>query len=128
MLSLSYLYLPTKYIENREDFYRSGIQEASKIRNLINICNRIFITKSTNINLYLVGDKDMYKVEVFDNKTLVCIIYYLPKQMRLDIFDGSDTNSPVFMWKSKTCVQKNIPIIMEKVGADKLFLPLLSIL
>ena len=35
MLSLSYLNLPEKYIEDKNDFFSSGIVEASKIAELV---------------------------------------------------------------------------------------------
>lgn len=126
--SLDYLGLPSKYIEDKDDFYRSGIPEASKIRNLITTCQRLFIAPSSGINLYLLGEKDIYAIEVFDHKTLVCKLYYLPKQLRLDFFDGGDLSTPLFMWKSKKCVYKNIPISLDKTKAESLLLPLLSIL
>lgn len=125
MLSTNYLYLPEKYIENKEDFYSSGITEASKIRNLINICQRLFVTTSRKIKLYLLGDKDVYRIDVWDNKTLVARLYYLPKQYRLDIYDPDE---PLFMWKSKKCVYKKLSRCLEYVKTESLFLPLISIL
>ena len=65
MLDLGYLGLPEKYIEDKDDFYRSGITEAPKIRSLCSTCQRIFVTRSSNIRLYLLGEKDIYRVDVF---------------------------------------------------------------
>ena len=126
-LHLGYLGLPVQLIEDQEDFYRSGIKEASKIRNLISVCRRIFITNTKNIQLYLVGEKDIYRLDVWDNKKYVARIYYLPKEYRLDIFDGADPDSPMFMWKNKKCLYKNIPICLDVVKAESVFLPLISV-
>ena len=128
MLSLSYLNLPEKYIEDKNDFFSSGIVEASKIRNLCNVCQRIFVTNSKNVNLFLLGDKDIYRIDIFSDKRLISRIYYLPKQFRLDFYDGNDPFNPMFMWKSKKCVYKNVPHSLEVMKVESLFLPIISIL
>lgn len=124
--SISYLNLPQSFIQDKDDFYKSGIKEATKIRNLITTAQRIFIVSSKGVNLYLLGEKDVYCVEIFDNKSLICKLYYLPKEHRLDLYDGSDPYSPMFVWKSKGCIYKNIPISLEKVRVESHFLPLLG--
>lgn len=127
--NLDYLSFPRKLIEDKSDFYNSGIQEASKIRNLCNTCQRIFVTSSKNINLYLVGEKDIYQIDVLNNKKgLITTIYYLPKQMRLDLYDGESNAVPLFCWKSKQCIFKNISILLDTIKIEKLLNPLLSIL
>lgn len=126
--STQYLRLPQRLIEDKDDFYRSGIKEASKIRNLINTCQRIFVIPSKGVSLYLLGEKDVYCIEMVDNKSLVCKLYYLPKEFRLDLYDGGNPWEPLMMWKSKKCVYKNIPISLGRVKAESLFLPLLSVL
>ena len=129
--SLDYLGLPEKLIEDKEDFYRSGIQEASRIRNLCTVCQRLFITNSRNIKLYLLGEKDIYRIDVFGSGTrgkLISQIYYLPKQLRLDIFDGENPGEPLFMWKSKKCIYKNIPVLLDTIKVENMLLPLISIL
>ena len=102
--SLKYLNLPVRLIENKEDFYRSGIKEASKIRNLITTGQRIFVVPSKGVSLYLLGDKDVYCIDFIDKKSLVARLYYLPKEFRLDLYDGGNPETPIFMWKSKKCV------------------------
>lgn len=126
--SVHYLQLPHNLIEDKNDFYRSGIKEASKIRNLITTAQRIFVIPSKGVNLYLLGVKDAYCIELLDNNSLVCRLYYLPKEFRLDIYDGRSSSEPLFMWKSKKCVYKNIPTVLDRIKAESLFLPLLSIL
>lgn len=129
--SLDYLGLPEKLIEDKEDFYRSGIQEASRIRNLSTVCQRLFITNSRNIKLYLLGEKDIYRIDVFGSGVrgkLISQIYYLPKQLRLDIFDGGNPGEPLFMWKSKKCIYKNIPVLLDTIKVENMLLPLISIL
>ena len=126
--SIYYLNLPKSLIEDKNDFYQSGIKEASKIKNLITICQRIFVVPSKGVNLYLLGEKDRYCIELIDKDYLVCILYYLPKELRLDLYDGGSPHSPMFMWKSKKCVYKNIPISLDRVKTESLLLPLLSVL
>ena len=128
LIDFSYLNLPGKLIEDKEDFYRSGIQEASKIRNLCTTCQRLFVTNSKYIDLYILGEKDIYKIDVKDNKRMIAQLYYLPKQLRLDLYDGGNPESPLFIWKSKKCIRKNIPGCLEVVKIETIFLPLISIL
>lgn len=129
MLDLGYLNLPEKYIEDKDDFYRSGITEAPKIRSLCSTCQRIFVTRSSNIRLYLLGEKDIYRIDIFGgDKRLIAQLYYLPKQFRLDIFDGENPMSPIFIWKSKKCVYSGVQKILQIVKVETLFLPLVSVL
>lgn len=129
MLDLGYLGLPEKYIDDKDDFYRSGITEAPKIRSLCSTCQRIFVTRSSNIRLYLLGEKDIYRVDVFGgDKRLIAQLYYLPKQFRLDIFDGENPESPLFIWKSKKCVYSGVQKILKTIKVETLLLPLVSVL
>ena len=124
-IGFSYLSLPQKYVENKEDFFRSGIAEVSKVRNLMTTCQRLFIANSKTTDLYLLGN-DVYKILVYDHKQLIATLYYLPKEYRLDLFDESD--KPMFVWVSKKCVYKSIPEFLSRVKAESLFLPLLAVL
>lgn len=117
-----------KLIEDKADFYRSGIPEALKIRNLISTCQRIFVTTSKKIDLYLVGDKDVYRLDIFGSKNMISRLMYYPKQQLLELYDGKDVSIPLFVWKSKKCIQKNIPICLETLKVESLFLPILSVI
>lgn len=126
--SIHYLQLPSRFVKDKNDFYKSGIKEASKIRNLIITAQRLFIVSSKDANLYLLGEKDIYCIELLDRNSLVCKLYYLPKEYRLDLYDGLNKEVPMMMWKSKKCVYKNIPVSLDRVRSESLFLPLLSVL
>ena len=80
------------------------------------------------VNLYLLGDKDVYCIELIDKGSLVCKLYYLPKEFRLDLYDGGNPWEPMLMWKSKKCIHKNIPECLQRVKVETLFLPILSVL
>lgn len=128
-VNLRYLNLPTKWIEDKEDFFRSGIKEASKIRNLLSTCQRIFVTNSQNVYLYLVGEADIYRIDILGvKKQPISHLYYLPKEYRLDIYDMNDPSMPMFMWKNKKCIMNNMPKLLEAVRVETLFLPLVSVI
>ena len=129
MPSLYYLRLPERLIEDPNDFYSSGIQEATKIRNLCTTCQRLFSTTTKNMELYLLGDRDIYRIDVYNTgipKMLVAQVYYLPKEMRLDLFDGENPRVPLYMWKSKKCVFKNVPIVLDTIKAETMLVSLIS--
>lgn len=129
-LNYNYFSLPSKSIPDKTDFYKSGIKEATKVRNLITTTCRIFITNEKNIDLTLLGENN-YMIDVYSNdvkKSHICTLIYIPGEFRLDIFDGSDTSTPVYVWKGKNCVVKNVPNILNVAKAETIFLPLISIL
>lgn len=126
----NYKYYQGKFIQNKNDFYNSGLPELSKIRNLCNILQRLFVTTDKFIDMYILDDNKSYKFEVYSSskKHLICTVYYLPKEYRLDFYDASDLDSPMFVWKSKKIEYSNLPESLKILKAETLLSPLISIL
>lgn len=131
MLSFRYRYLSHRRVEDKDDFYSSGLPICSKIRNLCTICQQVFITNSNQVDLYVLGDtKDIsFMINILDakGKRIVAQLYYIPNEYRLDLYDGDNSSYPIFVWKSKKCIQKNIPVCLETIGVEKMLQPLISI-
>lgn len=128
-IRFNYLGLPEKQVPDTKNFFSSGIPEAGKIRNLMITSQRIFISNSKNVYLSILGE-EAYKIQVYSSskKYLVSTLIFLPYESRLDIYDGEANGSPIYVWIKKSCEIKNVPEILTVVGAEKMFLPLVSIL
>ena len=129
-IDFNYLGLPEKPIPDKEDFYKSGLQEANKIRSMVTTAQRLFITQSKNIDLFILGDS-IYKLCIYGSgtkKSLISILYYIPKEYRLDVYDGINLESPMFVWSGKQCIIKNIGPVLESLKVETLLLPLVAYL
>ena len=129
-IKFDYIGLPEKPVGDKEDFYKSGLKEATKIRSIIYTAQRLFVTQNRNVYLSIVGDST-YKIEIYGSgtkKSLISILYYIPKEQRLDLYDGYNLDSPMFVWSGKQCVIKNIGPTLEALKIETQFLPLVAYL
>ena len=129
-INFNYIGQPEKFIKDKNDFYKSGIKEASKIRSIISTLQRLFITQNRDILLYIVGDST-YKIEIYGsgiNKSLISVLYYIPKEQRLDLYDGINLKYPLFVWSGKQCLIKNIGPTLETLKIENQFLPIVAYL
>ncbi len=126
-ITYNYLGLEEKLVQDKNNFFSSGIPSISKLRNLVGTAQRIFITSSRNVRLYILGDGDSYyKIELLkSNKELITTLYYIPGETRLDVYD-SDSSSPLFVWIRKQCMIKNIGSTLSALGIEKQLLPLIA--
>lgn len=124
-----YFGLPEKMVEDKDDFYKSGIPEATKIRNIITTAQRLFVTSSRNISLSII-EGSCYKMCVYGsagtNKSLISTLYYIPKEYRLDIYDGSGLETPLFVWSQKQCIIKNVGSVLGALRVETLLMPLVA--
>lgn len=130
MKRINYWYfgLPEKIVEDKEDFYKSGIPEATKIRNIITTAQRLFVTSSRNIQLFII-EGGCYKIRVYGSgtgKSLISTLYYIPKEYRIDMYDGTSMESPLFVWSQKQCVVKNVGTVLSALKVDTLLMPLVA--
>jgi hypothetical protein len=130
MKKINYWYfgLPEKMVEDKEDFYKSGIPEATKIRNIITTAQRLFVTSSRNIILSII-EGGCYKINVYRSgteKSLISTLYYIPKEYRLDIYDGGNLETPLFVWSQKQCVTRNIGVVLGALKVETLLMPLVA--
>lgn len=128
-IDFNYIGLSEKPVEDKEDFYKSGIKEATKIRSIIYTAQRLFMTQNRNVHLSIVGDST-YKIVIYGSgrKSLISVLYYIPKEQRLDLYDGYDLRNPMFVWSGKQCVIKNISPTLEALKIETQFLPLVAYL
>lgn len=123
-----YFGLPEKMIEDKDDFYKSGIPEATKIRNIITTAQRLFVTPSRNIGLSII-EGGCYKISVYGSgtkKSLISTLYYIPKEYRLDVYDGEGLEVPLFVWSQKQCVVKNVGTVLGALKVETLLMPLVA--
>ena len=117
-------------MSDKNSLYKSGAKKVDKVRSLINISKQLFIASDNNIKLSILGeDKNIYKITIIDElkKRLIVTLYYIPNDNRLDLWDPNE-DKPIFVWKNKICILKNISEYLKKVNVEKLFSQLISIL
>lgn len=130
MIRFNYIGLPERYVEDKNDFYKSGLKGTNKLRNLCTVCQRVFMVTEKNLELFLLGDGVGYKLRLYANdqhKGMIGEVVYIPDEYRLDVYD-SGSSSPLFVWKSKRCVLKNIPVLLDRLKFETLLLPLVSVI
>ena len=125
-----YLGLDEYPVSDKNSLYKSGAKKVDKVRSLINISKQLFIASDNNIKLSILGeDKNIYKITIIDElkKRLIVTLYYIPNDNRLDLWNPNE-DKPIFVWKNKICILKNISEYLKKVNVEKLFSQLISIL
>lgn len=128
-LNFDYITLGYSQITDIQDFYKTKLPEIPNIRSLIGGCSRLFKIPQRNISLAISrneGKDKIYRLGLENSgKEVIGIIYYIPSERRLDIYD-TDPRIPLVVWKNKRCVWKNYSELLGKLGLEKLFQPLIS--
>lgn len=128
-LQTNYLDFGYSVVSDIQDFYKTGLTEIPSIRSLISGCSRLFRIPQRNISLAISrneGKDKIYRLGLEDSeKGIIGIVYYIPKEKRLDIYD-MDPRIPLMVWKNKKCVWKNCSDLLERLNLEKLFQPLIS--
>lgn len=130
MINTDYLKLQVYPVKDKNDFFKSGIKEATTLRNLCSVCRRMFVVPDTGIKLSVVGESGIYRIDIYDGnirKSIIGRIYYIPNNRRLDVYDDNG-EIPLVAWKSKKCIWKNYSTLLQKVNLENLFLPLVSLI
>lgn len=126
-LKFNYLVFQFMEITDKADFYKTSSPEITKLKNLVSGCTRIFKVPDKNILVSVSkteGEK-VYKLEIIDQKKVsVGIVYYIPKEIRLDIYD-TNPQVPLVCWKNKRCVWKGFSDLLQRLDMERLFQPLI---
>ena len=130
-ISFEYLIYGYLLVSDKQDFFRSTNPEISKLRTILSSCSNLFKVPQSNISIEVsnneVGNR-VYKLNVNNRRDgLICTLYYIPGQGRIDIFD-QDLSSPLIAWKNRRCVWKNYSKLLMVLNFDKLFQPLIAVL
>ena len=130
-ISFEYLAYNFMFISNKQDFFRTSNPEISKLRTVQSTCSNLFKVPQNNISIE-VSDNDagnkVYKL-IIDSRQLglICVLYYIPGQGRIDIYD-QDPTMPIVAWKNRRCVWKNYSKLLTVLNFDKLFQPLIAVI
>jgi hypothetical protein len=122
-LDFNYFQGSTKDIPDKEDLFKSGIPEASKLRSMIYTLQRLFKTQVKDIKLSLIDDY-CFRVDVGNKTTL----FYIPGEQRLDLYDFGNLQTPLLVWFRKQVVINNLGPTLESLNVSSLFLPIISYL
>lgn len=129
MLEIKYNQINFSLVVNFSDFYKSKLPEIVKVKSLIDSCKLLFNLPGDRIILEASESDRIYKITLQTpdiNKTLLGVLVYLPLQNRLDLFLPDNLEIPFIQWKNKKVVYKNYPMLLDRIGIDKLFSRLIN--
>lgn len=131
-MELNYDYLTYGFMEisDLQDFYKTNLPEIPKLRTLIGGCSRLFKVHSRNISVAISKTENsnkVYRLGIYsqDKTTVLGLIYYIPEEGRIDVYD-SNPRIPLVCWKNKRCVWKNFSELLQRLGLEKIFQPLIT--
>ena len=128
-LDLSYLQLPDYPVADKNEFYRSGVQEVNNIRSLIAAVKRLFVVPENGITLNILGEERLgYRIDIQDvyKKRYIGKIYYILKGKYFDVYDENNEDFPLIAFRNKKCVQNSSSLLLERLGLEGLFAQLVA--
>ena len=130
--STHYLYQQSYPVENKEDFFKSGIKNAEKARKLDNIIRQTLQVSDKFLILNVINNGTGYRFDVLGSGSLknefTAQIYYIPDQGILDFYDHNTVGSgmPLCGFRDKKCVVKNYSVLLQTLKLENLFTPIVA--
>lgn len=132
LLDITYNNLSFSNIVNTTDFFKSGpSSEMISVKTLYNNIKILFGLNSERVIISLSEANRVYKFTLLmpnDIKNVFGFIIYIPSQRRLDIYSSENVQVPLIQYKGKKIMYKSYPYLIDKVGLDKLFSKLITVL
>lgn len=132
-MDLKFDYITYNYslVINKNDFFRTSHSEISKLRTLHNSCSTLFRVPQNAISIEMSmqeGTSKVYKLTISNRPVgIFCILFYIPKETRLDIYDPfSSSGTPLIAWKGRRCVWKNYSELLKILNLERLFQSLIA--
>lgn len=122
----------TTPVQDKDDFFRSGLPEMSSLKSLINVASRLFKIPTTNIILSVVDDATrVYCLTLLESsvqKLPFGRLFYLPLLKRFEIYDMENPNVPVHVWVKKKIEFSRTTMLQQKAESHKVFEALINTL
>lgn len=126
MLSVNYQSFQFALVKNTADLFKDT--KLLGVKRLYDAARNLFKTTSP-VNLYMCPDKPVYKMEIqtkVNGKDIpIGEIYYIPKDRRLDLYDGGNL---LAQWKGSKLMFQGFSPLMGSIKLDKQFVQLYNIL
>ena len=131
-LNFSHVQLPTTPVQDKDDFFRSGLPEMPTIKSLINVTSRLFKIPTTHVILSVVEEIErVYCITLLDNsvqKLPFGKLYYMPLLKRFEVYDMENINVPLHVWIKKKLEFTRTSILQQKAETHKSYLALINCL
>ena len=132
LLDITYNNLVFNDIVNITDFFKSGpASEMISVKTLYNNIKILFGLTSERVILSLSEVNKVYKFTLLmpnDKKNVFGFIVYIPGDRRIDIYTSENVQVPLIQWRGKKIMYKSYPFLLDKIGLDKLFSKLITVL
>ncbi len=124
-LNFSHSQMTLTVVEDKTDFFKSGLPEMYSLKLLINVSSRIFRIPTVNIILSVVEDLTrVYCLTLLDatvQKLPIGKIYYLPLEKRLELYDTGNDKIPLYVWIKKKMKFSRTTLIEQRAETHKVF-------
>lgn len=131
MKGYDYSNLSFAEIKNPPVFFKdTGLPEVSKVRSLYDAAKVVFNLPGHCVRLFMAEGYRIYRINLHDvsaKKPLLGWMIYSPTERRLDIFTTDNSMEPIIQFVDKKVTAKGYPLLLEKLGFEKLFVRLVSI-
>ena len=127
MLDVSYLSNTFALVENLNDFYMTSdkLPEVIKVHGILDAARILYKLPPRRIKLYVAEGIRVYKIEMYSpqgvSKLPIGWFIYLPSEKRLDLYDGSNPDTPAIQWKNKKPVWMSCSPLYQYAQVEKLF-------
>lgn len=129
---ITYLKLSFSDIKDPVSFFKSGnIGNVNSLRTLWNNIKIIWNLRNDEIKMALAeggGNQEIYRFTLISKKSIFGFLVYIPGQKRIDLYTSENINIPLVQWKGRKIVYKTYPLLLDKMGIERLFEKLTIIL
>lgn len=129
---ITYLKLSFSDIKDPVSFFKSGnIGSVNSLRTLWNNIKIIWNLRNDEIKMALAeggSNQEIYRFTLISKKSIFGFLVYIPGQKRIDLYTSENINIPLIQWKGRKIVYKTYPLLLDKMGIERLFEKLTIIL
>lgn len=124
---ITYLALQFAEIKNPTLYFKDGgtLDEMAKLRTLYNNIRLVWSLGPGELGIALgeggaLGEQKIYKFTLSKGKIIFGFLIYIPGLRRIDLYTSENVNLPMIQWVKRKIVYKTYPVILEKLGIEKL--------
>lgn len=119
---ITYLNLEFSDIKNPLDFFQTGgsVSEMGLLKTLYNNIKLTWKIENNDIKMSLSTVNKVYRFTLLNKRNIFGFLIYIPDQKRIDLYTSENLQIPLIQWKKRKIVYKTYPLLLEKLGIEKL--------